>query len=484
MRRSGDNIEQRAIRAETFVQVGELSHARQVLEGGDLAPRNQTTLDALRDEIRRLANPREPMPAELTNFVLPRAFELDESKFNRNLRSSRRGAAAGPSGMTMEHLRPLLDDARSLHSFFFPHSVVDLVRLGRLTALTKPDGGVRGIVAGDVVRRLVARTMSQQWGPAVERATSPYQYAMTTKAGCECITHALQGLTELDPEATITSIDGVGAFDLISRLQRVSAEAVPFARMFYGRRSEYLWESDSGEVHNIPQGEGGERGDAMMPLLFPLGQHGALHDASRTLDTYYVSKPARVGPIYGSLVNALWRNAGIRIHVGKTQIWNQAGIRPPICDALERSARAVDTTTTVWRGSMLPTDRQGIKLLGTPLGHPDFVARHLRSVTEEHQVLLQRIPRVRDLQSAWLLLLHCASARANHFLRAVDPSSSGDFARAHDDDIWQCTCDILHVDPVQARSVKDVASLPFGTRRFGAQERGEGARVRVLGELG
>ena len=325
--------------------------------------------------------------------------------------------------------------------------------------------------------------MSQQLGPAVERATSPYQYAMTTKAGCEFIAHALQGLTELDPEATITSIDGVRAFDLISRravlegLQRVSAEAVPFARMFYGR----------GEVHNIPQGEGGEQGDAMMPLLFSLGQHGALQNASRTLghgehlmafldDTYYVSEPARVGPIYGSLENALWRNAGIRIHVGKTQIWNQAGIRPPICDALERSARAVDPTATVWRGSMLPTDRQGIKFLGTPLGHPDFVAKHLRSVTEQHQVLLQRFPRVRDLQSARLLLLHCASARANYFLRAVDPGSSVDFARTHDEDIWQCTCDILHVDPVQARSVKEVASLPLVLGGLGLRS---AERVRV-----
>ena len=44
-----------------------------------------------------------------------------------------------------------------------------MVRLGRLTALSKPDGGVRGIIAGDVVRRLVARTMSQQLSPAVER---------------------------------------------------------------------------------------------------------------------------------------------------------------------------------------------------------------------------------------------------------------------------------------------------------------------------
>ena len=161
--------------------------------------------------------------------------------------------------------------------------------------------------------------------------------------------------------------------------------------------------------------------------------------------------------------------------------WQDANLEPsghqtPDLRALERSVRAVDPTATVWRGSMLPTDRQGIKLLGTPLGHPDFVARHLRSVTEEHQVLLQRIPRVRDLQSAWLLLLHCASVRANYFLRAVDPGSSVDFARAHDDDIWQYTCDILQVDPVQARSVKDVASLPLVLGGLGLRS---AERVRV-----
>ena len=33
-------------------------------------------------------------------------------------------------------------------------TIVDLIRVGRLTSLTKPDGGVRGIVAGDVVRSL------------------------------------------------------------------------------------------------------------------------------------------------------------------------------------------------------------------------------------------------------------------------------------------------------------------------------------------
>ena len=45
---------------------------------------------------------------------------------------------------------------------------------------------------------------------------------------------------------------------------------LPFVRMFYGSPSEYLWEDNQGNVHVVPQGEGGEQGDAMMPLLFCL----------------------------------------------------------------------------------------------------------------------------------------------------------------------------------------------------------------------
>ena len=74
----------------------------------------------------------------------------------------------------------------------------------------RPDGGVRGIVVGDIFRRLVARTMAKQISKRVEAATAPFQYALKTKAGCECVAHVLQTLTDLDPEATVMSIDGVG----------------------------------------------------------------------------------------------------------------------------------------------------------------------------------------------------------------------------------------------------------------------------------
>ena len=91
--------------------------------------------------------------------------------------------------------------------------------------------------------------------------------------------HALQGLVELDPDSIVVSIDGISAYDLISRESMMTglfrmeggSAVLPFVRMFYGSLAEYLWEDNHGNVHVVPQGEGGEQGDAMMPLLFCLG---------------------------------------------------------------------------------------------------------------------------------------------------------------------------------------------------------------------
>ena len=262
-RRAENDMPSRIRRAEALVRMGELSSARQALGG---------SAHALRDPLKRPPVPRDPMPRHLAHPEGRVLFNLDETKFARNLRSAKRGAAGGPSGMTVEHLQPLLDHPRDLQRFFraceqlaraqIPLAIQACIRLGRLTALQKPNGGVRGIVSGDIVRRLVARTMSQQLMDSVQRATAPYQYAMSSKSGCECIAHALQGLTELDPRATVMSIDGISAYDLISRRAMLQAlddvaggsAVVPFVSMFYGTPSHYLWEDSLGRVHTVKVG--------------------------------------------------------------------------------------------------------------------------------------------------------------------------------------------------------------------------------------
>ena len=126
-----------------------------------------------------------------------------------------------------DHLKVVLENHRDSDLFHnicwllvraaVPSEIFSVLHIGRLTALQKANGGIRGIVAGDLLRRLVARTMAQQLGPAIERSTAPFQCALTTRAGTECIAHAVQALTDVNPSATVLSIDGIGAFDLVSR---------------------------------------------------------------------------------------------------------------------------------------------------------------------------------------------------------------------------------------------------------------------------
>ena len=125
---------------------------------------------------------------------------------------------------------------------------------------------------------MFARTMAQQVSKEVEEATSSFQYGLTTR-GWVRMRGPLQTLTDLDEDATIVSIDGIEAYDLISRQSMLDGLGAMengeklffFVRSFYGAPSIYLWEDEMGTIHEIREGEGGEQGDPLMHLLFSLG---------------------------------------------------------------------------------------------------------------------------------------------------------------------------------------------------------------------
>ena len=255
-------------------------------------------------------------------------------------------------------------------------------------------------MVGDVVRMLVARTLAQQFGPQVEAATHPFQYALSTRAGTECVAHVVQALTSLDPRATILSIDSVGAYDTISRRAMMRGLAdmadgdrlIPFVRLFYDSPSSFWWENEVGEARRISQGGGGEQGDPLMPLLFSVGQHRALvsvqsqlHDGERLFafldDIYVICSPERVGVIYQALEKHLWEQTGISIHMGKTKLWNAGGYKPFVADALSAAAQVVKPEAVVWRGSFVPSSfKARVESVGGASGSPRI---HCRRAEQE-----------------------------------------------------------------------------------------------------
>ena len=86
----------------------------------------------------------------------------------------------------------------------------------------------------------------------------------------------------------------------------------------------------------------------------------------------------------------------------------------------------------MWRGNKPPPER-GFLALGLPIGHDEYVRTQARERLREAREFLQAVPRLPDLQCAWLLLLFCASPRAQYLLRNVPPEFAADYARSHDD---------------------------------------------------
>ena len=115
----------------------------------------------------------QALSQDVLEFDPERPVILDRPTFLTSLKSAPRGSSPGPGGCTYEHLKILLDDSDTTELLFgacsslaqatVPEEVASVLMGARLTALTKPDGGVRGIATGCSLRRLVARTLTKQF---------------------------------------------------------------------------------------------------------------------------------------------------------------------------------------------------------------------------------------------------------------------------------------------------------------------------------
>ena len=104
-------------------------------------------------------------------------------------------------------------------------------------------------------------------------------------------------------------------------------------------------------------------------------------------------------------------------------------------------------------------------VLGTPMGQPEFVRSRLAGVSAKHDRLVSQIVGMSDLQCAWVLLLHCASARPNYRLRVVHPALSAGFAAHHDATMRRALSQLVAAPP--CNMCWDVVSLPFSRGGLG-----------------
>ena len=257
-----------------------MSRGRHELTGAPLAPRNNVTLEELRWQ--RPQEQQSAIPQEIPE-VFSRKSSAGSAPCVCGLSHQHLWAAPpDQKGATCELLRVCLDD----------HETLDLLCSA----------------AEDFARA----------------ACAPFQFALSTRAGTDCVDHAIRAATDADHEATVLSIDGVGAYGhvhqsaMLSKLLEVPSlqPLLPFVRAAYTEPARYKWQDDEGHRHDIEQHEGGEQGDPLMPLLFSLAIDNALAAVKEELeagemlfafldDIFVLSRRDRMRPINNLLAEKL-----------------------------------------------------------------------------------------------------------------------------------------------------------------------------------
>ena len=153
-----------------------------------------------------------------------------------------------------------------------------------------------------------------------------------------------------------------------------------------------------------------------MPALFAVGQHRALVATSERLlphehlmafldDINVACRPERVVHIH-TLMRQSMAPRPDSDPPRQNSVWNRGQMVPNNINVLQVAPRVVDPEAIVWRSSAdLLTSAQGVVILGTPLGHADFVRGYLEAKSDSHGTWLACISAVQDLQAAWLILL-------------------------------------------------------------------------------
>ena len=76
---------------------------------------------------------------------------------------------------------------------------------------------------------------------------------------------------------------------------------------------------------------------------------------------------------------------------------------------------------------------EGVKILGTPGGHAEFIQAAVDARLEEEDKLLRALSWVPDFQCARQLLVQCAGPRCHHVPKSMPPFHVVGYAAGHDE---------------------------------------------------
>ena len=372
-------------------------------------------------------------------------------------------SAGGAATRLLENLATLL--TTMLRGGVSPE-VCPLLYGASLTALRKPDSGIRPIAVGNVLRRLAGKIVSHRVMEEMGTLVRPAQLGYGTRGGCEAAVHATRAFLEEEEETQVLlKMDFRNAFNTIHRDAMLHAVRTHLPDYF-----RFVW-----QMYRLPTqlsfGEyvlhsaaGVQQGDPLAPLLFCLVTREVTRTMTSPLNVWYLDD----GTVGGSLeeverdlrrVMEMGESVGLELNQAKCEAFVYGGEETSRAAAIDRIRATAPTIS-------LPS-RVELCLLGSPV-LPEGIANALEVKINNIRLLTSRLEELQAHHALFLLKNCLAAPKVLYVLRSSPAWTRPDKLQEFDGMIRTCLTNITNTamgDAAWRQATLPVSRGGLGIRR-------------------
>ena len=326
-----------------------------------------------------------------------------------------------------------------------------MLRLSRGHLLRKPDDGLRPAASVSWWIQIPSILYLRANADLVRKLVGRGNVAVGVRGGVEALPWAVRMLLEQHPDWCVMSTDCTAAFPSVLRevLKKAGVSLKGLTGnvcMHYGRVgatavNELEFLAANGDTYTLSIPEGGNTGCAKLPALFCIALQEALREVREHHpdvvilgimdDNFLLGELRKVLAAYAEMKTVLLEQLGLTFNDTK------AGIYPQEVAIDDSDLAEIRRLGLVDEKTQQPLITTGVKVAGSPVGTPEFVAAFLNKRYAKLDKLAGDLERLASderasFQGLLSLVQQCVATKSTHLARSLPPDSLRTFAQRVD----------------------------------------------------